>query len=38
MINIDVYIDGYNDMYLVIDVVRLWKVYWKREKYLDLVS
>lgn len=33
MINIDVYIDGYNDMYLVIDVVRLWKVYWKREKY-----
>lgn len=38
MINIDVYIDGYNDMYLVIDVVRLWKVYWKREKYLYLVS
>lgn len=38
MINIVVYIDGYNDMYLVIDVVRLWKVYWKREKYLYLVS
>lgn len=38
MINIDVYIDGYNDMYLVIDVVRLWKVYWKWEKYLYLVS
>lgn len=38
MINIDVYIDGYNDMYLVIDVVRLLKIYWKREKYLYLVS
>lgn len=38
MINIDVYIDGYNDMYLVIDVVRLWKIYWKREKYWYLVS